>query len=162
MDRTFKCLQAFVSTLVFSTMTLCSAVRAAPPVLKAMQSNHVISIDGVKSAASGSGTAAGPMELPRHLDLRLPVELTSYAPMPESRRFASFRGSGPGEQGASNVPSTAAGPHPRIMGNVEAFAQRFRHEGLPVARLWENHAALVSLGLNGKGKPGIWLVQKTH
>jgi len=43
---------------------------------------------------------------------------------------------------------------------VEAMAQRFRHEGLPVARLWENHAAFVSLGLSPRGKPGLWLVQK--
>jgi hypothetical protein len=43
-----------------------------------------------------------------------------------------------------------------------AMAKRFRHEGLPVARLWENHSAFISVGLNGKGRPGIWLVQKTH
>jgi hypothetical protein len=48
------------------------------------------------------------------------------------------------------------------MSTAEAFAQRFHREGLPVARLWENHAALVSLGLNQKGKPGLWVVQKTH
>ena len=50
----------------------------------------------------------------------------------------------------------------RVMGRAEAFAQRFHREGLPIARLWENHSALVSLGLNQKGKPGLWLVQKTH
>jgi hypothetical protein len=50
----------------------------------------------------------------------------------------------------------------RSVGRVQALAERFRREGLPVARLWENHAALLSLGLNSKGKPGIWLVQKTH
>jgi hypothetical protein len=50
----------------------------------------------------------------------------------------------------------------RVMSRAESFARRFHREGLPVARLWENHSALVSLGLNGKGKPGLWLVQKTH
>jgi hypothetical protein len=40
------------------------------------------------------------------------------------------------------------------------MARRFRREGLPVARLFENHSALVSLGLNSRGKPGIWLIQK--
>jgi hypothetical protein len=39
---------------------------------------------------------------------------------------------------------------------------RFHHEGLPLARLWENKSALVSLGLNPKGKPGLWITQKTH
>jgi hypothetical protein len=50
----------------------------------------------------------------------------------------------------------------RVMSRAESFARRFHREGLPVARLWENHSALLSLGLNAKGKPGLWLVQKTH
>jgi hypothetical protein len=50
----------------------------------------------------------------------------------------------------------------RSMSATEAFARRFHREGLPVARLWENKSALVSLGLNQRGKPGLWLVQKTH
>jgi hypothetical protein len=50
----------------------------------------------------------------------------------------------------------------RSMSGTEAFARRFHREGLPVARLWENKSALVSLGLNHRGKPGLWLVQKTH
>jgi hypothetical protein len=50
----------------------------------------------------------------------------------------------------------------RVMSPAESFARRVHREGLPLARLWENHSALVSLGLNAKGKPGLWLVQKTH
>ena len=50
----------------------------------------------------------------------------------------------------------------RTPGRVEEFAQRFRREGLPVARLWENKSALVHVGLNQKGKPGLWIVQKIH
>ena len=52
--------------------------------------------------------------------------------------------------------------HPREMSRVEEFARRVHREGLPIARLWESHSALVSLGLNQRGKPGIWLVQKVH
>ena len=48
------------------------------------------------------------------------------------------------------------------MSPAEAFARRVHKEGLPVARLWETHSALVSIGLNPKGKPGLWLIQKTH
>lgn len=48
------------------------------------------------------------------------------------------------------------------MSGPETLVRRFHREGLPVARLWENHSALVSLGLNAKGKPGLWLVQKTR
>jgi hypothetical protein len=50
----------------------------------------------------------------------------------------------------------------RTSGRFEDFARRVHREGLPVARLWENKSALVSLGLNQRGKPGLWLVQKVH
>ena len=46
------------------------------------------------------------------------------------------------------------------MSRAEQLATRFRREGLPVARLFESHSALLSLGLNQRGKPGIWLIQK--
>jgi hypothetical protein len=45
---------------------------------------------------------------------------------------------------------------------TEAFIQRFHREGLPLARLWQGHAAVVSVGLNPKGKPGLWVVKQTH
>jgi hypothetical protein len=48
----------------------------------------------------------------------------------------------------------------RPMSRAEQWATRFRREGLPIARLFETHSALVSLGLNQRGKPGIWLIQK--
>jgi hypothetical protein len=44
---------------------------------------------------------------------------------------------------------------------LQQFARRVRREGLPVLRLWQNHAALLSLGFNNRGKPGLWIVQKT-
>jgi hypothetical protein len=45
---------------------------------------------------------------------------------------------------------------------MEDLARRVRHEGLPVARIFEGKSSLVHLGFNQKGKPGLWLVQKTH
>jgi hypothetical protein len=54
------------------------------------------------------------------------------------------------------------GAQVRTQSRVEEFARRVHREGLPVARLWENKSALVSLGLNKKGKPGLWLIQKVH
>jgi len=50
----------------------------------------------------------------------------------------------------------------RMESPLQALARRVHHEGVPVARLWENKSALVSLGLNQKGKPGLWIIQKTH
>ena len=58
--------------------------------------------------------------------------------------------------------SSSETPQARIPGRVEELALRFHREGLPLARLWETKSALVSLGLNPKGKPGLWLTQKTH
>jgi hypothetical protein len=48
----------------------------------------------------------------------------------------------------------------RVPSHAEELARRFHREGLPLARLWENKSALVSLGLNPRGKPGLWVVQK--
>jgi hypothetical protein len=45
---------------------------------------------------------------------------------------------------------------------AQDFVHRVHREGLPVARLFETKGALLHLGLNPKGKPGLWLVQKTH
>jgi hypothetical protein len=48
----------------------------------------------------------------------------------------------------------------RSAGRIEEFARRARREGLPLVRLWESHSALISLGLNAKGKPGLWIIQR--
>lgn len=50
----------------------------------------------------------------------------------------------------------------RVMNQPQAFARRVHQEGLPVARLWETKSSLLSIGLNQKGKPGLWLIKKTH
>jgi hypothetical protein len=43
---------------------------------------------------------------------------------------------------------------------AEELTRRLHREGLPIARLWQTHSAMVSLGLSPRGKPGIWLIQK--
>jgi hypothetical protein len=50
----------------------------------------------------------------------------------------------------------------RTMSQAEIFARRIHREGLPLARLWESKSALISIGLNRKGKPGLWLTQKVQ
>jgi hypothetical protein len=49
-----------------------------------------------------------------------------------------------------------------VMSQAETFARRVHQEGLPIARLFESKSALLSIGLNKKGKPGLWFTQKTH
>lgn len=48
----------------------------------------------------------------------------------------------------------------RTMSQAEVFTRRLHREGIPIVRLWEGHSAFVSLGLNQRGKPGLWLIQK--
>lgn len=109
-----------------------------------------------------AGIAAKPAG---RLDLRLPTHELGAGAVPAfnvaARNGGSImrQGSG-GEVQSSAFAASVAGAKP--MSRIEAFARQVRHEGLPVARLWENHAALVSLGLNPRGKPGLWLIQKTH
>jgi len=55
-----------------------------------------------------------------------------------------------------------AEPSFRMMSQPEIFARRVHREGLPVARLWESKSAFLSIGLNQRGKPGLWLIQKVH
>ncbi len=140
-------------TVLLCLLALSLTALAEPPAPKHLQWN--------RSALTGDA-AYRRMTLPQQLDLRPPDDYAAYGAANEAGRFSglptvSFT------RGTNDPDYAGAGPpHARIMGSVEAFAHRVRHEGLPVARLWENHAALVSLGLNPKGKPGLWLVQKTH
>ena len=48
----------------------------------------------------------------------------------------------------------------RTISPVEAIASRIRRQGLPIARLWQSKSALLSIGLNQKGKLGLWLTKK--
>ena len=43
----------------------------------------------------------------------------------------------------------------------EEFLRRVHREGVPIAHLWESRTAALSLGLNQRGKPGLWLIGKT-
>jgi hypothetical protein len=52
------------------------------------------------------------------------------------------------------------GPRIEVMSRPEQWARRFQREGLPIARLWDSRRAMLSLGLNQRGKPGLWLIQK--
>jgi hypothetical protein len=138
-----------------------SAALSAPP-----------GIQRVPSGIQPSGIQRGSL----HLDLRPALDLHAVAnamavPEKSSAAFPSslHRPTLAGQQ-QLQLPEAAAdsartrieGPQPRSMGGAEEFARRVHREGLPVARLWENKSALVSLGLNQRGKPGLWITQKIH
>lgn len=103
----------------------------------------------------GKAVAAHPGAPPSvRLDLRAPAV----------HEYAGLKGVAGGAWNVDNriAASGFSTGQTREMSRAEAFARRFHREGLPVARLWENHSTLLSLGLNSRGKPGLWLVQKTH
>jgi hypothetical protein len=98
--------------------------------------------------------------LGQHLDLRAPSpsvdtsEKASLFPSMSRRR-------GVGSQEPVRLPALGSDGM-RSRPTLQDFVKRVHHEGLPVARLFESKSALVHLGLSPKGKPGLWLVQKTR
>jgi hypothetical protein len=130
-------------------MAICSlhAAFAAPP--------------GTSPSGLLSKSSVTERTSPIHLDLRAPAQSLASeerAPVFPSafahRRFA-------GTEDTSQLPSLGAG-NPRVRAPLPELARHIQHEGLPIARLWENRSALVHIGLNQRGKPGLWLVQKIH
>jgi len=114
---------------------------------------------GLASAAWASPPAGRGLPLP-HLDLRLPVNAEMLPEKSTAAFPSSLHRSALGYSQVSDLP--ALGTQGQTPTRVEEFARRVHREGLPVARLWENKSALVSLGLNQKGKPGLWIIQKIH
>ncbi|HTB27595.1 MAG TPA: hypothetical protein VK715_01475 [Steroidobacteraceae bacterium] len=130
-------------------LTAATAATAGPP-----QGSRAEMF--TRSAARAESPAAS------RLDLRAPVNYPLPAAGPPAFPSAR-RASGDAERRGlrEDFPSLASDlPAMRTMSRAEEIAHRFRHEGLPVARLFESRSALVSLGLNQRGKPGIWLIQK--
>jgi hypothetical protein len=103
-----------------------------------------------------------------HLDLRAPKSAApagwtgspTLAAFPSQRRAQAWDQPDLKDQ-LPSLGAEAGGPV-RTMGRAEEIVRRVHREGLPLARLWESHSTLVSLGLNGRGKPGLWLIQKVQ
>jgi hypothetical protein len=100
-------------------------------------------------------------DLPPHLDLRPSLNGVATAEASPAIFPSTLHRQSLGAQQQFELPGMGAERAPaRVPSRAEEFAQRVRREGLPLARLWENKSALLSLGLNKKGKPGLWIVQK--
>jgi len=99
----------------------------------------------------------------QHLDLRPPSHLEVAGNAAEKSHFF---GSSTPRQNLSpreQAPLAAlASDGMRTRPALQDFVRRVHREGLPVARLFESKSALVHVGLSPRGKPGLWLVQKTH
>jgi hypothetical protein len=136
--------QGLAGAIGTGAVLFLSSAMAAPPQNRAVQAR-----------AQGQIQAQG-----QHLDLRAPSPAADVPEKTPSFPSVSRRHSlGSQEQ----VQPPALGPDGmRSRLPVQDFVRRVHSEGLPIARLFESKSALVHLGLSPKGKPGLWLVQKTH
>jgi hypothetical protein len=114
---------------------------------------------------SGASRPAPSLQPPRrHLDLRPPSEFVASSDAMDSAAASA----GPLTAGALSARPASARPKlfevtaSSSSRTVETMANNFRQQGLPVARLFENKDSLVHLGLNQKGKPGLWIIHKLH
>jgi hypothetical protein len=96
----------------------------------------------------------------QHLDLRAPSPAIEVSERTSTFSSMSRRHS-LGSQEPVQLPALGADGM-RSRPGLQDFVRRVHREGLPVARLFESKSALVHLGLSPKGKPGLWLVQKTR
>jgi hypothetical protein len=127
-------------------LTALQAALAEPPLLKG-------------SAVLSHGSKAPEREAP-HLDLRAPSQNSASTEAPTSTAQGGHR------LFESNGPFRAEQSDSARQGHINSPLQNvvhnFQREGLPIARLFQNDNSLVHLGLNPKGKPGLWIVHKLH
>jgi hypothetical protein len=93
------------------------------------------------------------------LDLRPPID-SMPAVIPGAVALASHSGSDAEDRPRPGF-GTGEAPFPAIS-QPETWLHRVHREGVPIIRLWNSKSALLSIGLNQKGKPGLWLIQKVH
>jgi hypothetical protein len=97
----------------------------------------------------------------QHLDLRAPSQVEGGSAEKSFSAFPSMAHRQNLAQQQTELPLLGSdGMHARP--TLQDFVHKVHREGLPVARLFETKSALVHLGLSPRGKPGLWLVQKTH
>jgi hypothetical protein len=152
-DRAFN--MRFAVLLLASL--LCTSVSfAAPAASDGPGSGSQPRMPGLANATMQSAFRAkiGALTARPKLDLRIPA---ATKPMDGYPSAPGRNGLGAGSQNAAAFQLSFAKPR----SPTEEFVNRVHHEGLPLARLWENKSALVSLGLNQRGQAGLWLIQKT-
>jgi hypothetical protein len=91
------------------------------------------------------------------------VAAPALTPFPTAIHHLDIGKADHGPDDRFHLPALVSGEeNVRTMSQPEIIARRIHREGLPVARLWESRSALISIGLNQKGKPGLWLIQKVR
>jgi hypothetical protein len=150
---------------------LLGSAIASPPIT---QEGSSLSVKDLVRSMSVASRSVGRQDMPSaRFDLRAPRDPspTIIRGSADSRAFTRFpSGTHPFDAGRANPTTDDRRPTAaligdlnfQVMGQAEILARRIRREGLPIARLLETKSALLSIGLNQRGKPGLWLTQKTH
>jgi hypothetical protein len=134
-----------------------SGAAVANPPLSAGKS-LLSTIDSVRSASAAGSHLGARQESAPKLDLRPPVD-SMRPPAPDPVAFASHSGIDTDDPVARFGFGTRDADFP-VMSQPEPLLHRVHREGVPIVRLWNSRSALLSIGLNQKGKPGLWLIQK--
>jgi hypothetical protein len=150
-----------------------SSAIASPPI--SLERSSLSTIDSARARLTSSWSFAHQEHiLATRLDLRPPGDSPSAinhraavalasAPFPSAIHHLDLGKTDLDMDGRNQLPVLGTvGANSREMSPAELFARRIHREGLPVARLWESKSALLSIGLNQRGKPGLWLTQKIH
>jgi hypothetical protein len=137
---------------------LSSSAIANPPLIGGK--SPVSTFDSARSVAAAGSRSAVRQENTSapQLDLRPPLD-SSLAVILGPAALASY--SGTDDLIARPSFGTREALFPVMNNQPGSWLHRARREGLPIIRLWNSKSALLSIGLNQKGKPGLWLIQKT-
>ena len=135
--------------MVLPRMLLITAVGlGSTAVLAGPRSGGYPGVFGLPLA--GAGASDGTLAAAVGRAMRLPSRFAPPARMVD-RELAVLSNR---SSGLESVPAE------RVLSPSAQFVRRVQREGLPLARLWQSKSALLSIGLNAKGKPGLWLTQK--
>lgn len=137
-------------------MSLSASAVADPPL--GVRKSLPFAIDSVRSATTAGSRPGARQESGPKLDLRPPMD-SLRGPAADPVELASHSGIEMDDPIARPGLGTRETRFP-AMNPTETLLHRVHREGVPIVRLWNSHSALLSIGLNQKGKPGLWLIQK--
>jgi hypothetical protein len=166
---------------VLCGLGLLNSAFAFPPLSRGISSHPTTEAARSVSVMGKSFVHPAPIPTPP-LDLRPPKEPASQvirdgagalasASFPSAIHHLEAGKTNPGTEGLGTDvrtrPSAFGAGEMSVheMSQGQIIVERMQHihrEGLPIARLWESKSAVVSIGLNQRGKPGLWFTQRMH
>ena len=121
---------------------------------------HAVRGVGIATALVAMALASGTLLGPRTASSIQPVMLRHDGAHSSGGVLSASEDLGLG-RAAGKAP--AAGPiaiHWQSSPEIVRAARQFRHNGLPIVRLWQSGQNLIAIGLNPHGVPGIYFTQR--